>query len=72
MKQRLFGSIAVIASVDTLAWYLDLEKKTDTLRLMWAAMFPLMFAVAMVTLALADRIARRPQVAQSAAANHAE
>ena len=72
MKQRLFGSIAVIASVDALAWYLDLEKETNTLRLMWVALFPLMFAVAMVTLALANRIVRRPQLAQSAAPNHAE
>jgi hypothetical protein len=63
VKQRLFGSIAVIASVDALAWYLDLEKETNTLRLMWVALFPLM---------LADRIARRPQLAQSAAPNHAE
>jgi hypothetical protein len=26
--QRLFGSIAVIASVDALAWYLDLKNET--------------------------------------------
>lgn len=60
LKQRLLGAIAVIAAVDALAWYLDLETTTDLAKLGWAVGFPLMFAVAMVLLALADRLARRP------------
>jgi uncharacterized protein (TIGR00645 family) len=61
VKQRLFGAIMVIAAVDALAWYLDIEKEANNTRLMWVALFPLMFALAMVTLALADRVASRPQ-----------
>lgn len=59
LKQRILGSIAAIASVDALAWYLDLETTTDTAKLVWAIGFPLMFALAMVLLALADWLARR-------------
>jgi uncharacterized membrane protein YqhA len=50
----------VIASIDALARYLDIEKENDV-RLMWVALFALMFGVATVMLALADRIARRSQ-----------
>jgi uncharacterized protein (TIGR00645 family) len=61
LKQRLLGAIAVIAAVDALAWYLDLEGTTDLTKLGWVVGFPLMFAVAMVLLALADRLARRSE-----------
>jgi len=54
LKQRLIGSIAAVAAVDALAWYLDLETYTDTAKLGWALAFPLMFVVAMVLLAFAD------------------
>ena len=40
LKQRLLGSIAVIAAVDALAWYLDLEKTTDTAKLGWVDRLP--------------------------------
>ena len=56
LKQKLLGSIAVIAAVDALAWYLDLEKTTDTAKLGWAIGFPLMFGLAMLVLAVADRV----------------
>jgi uncharacterized protein (TIGR00645 family) len=59
MKQKLLGSIAGIAAVDSLAWYLDLENHADASKLGWAIGFPLMFVAAMVLLALADRLARR-------------
>jgi uncharacterized protein (TIGR00645 family) len=59
LKQRLLGSIAVIASVDALAWYLDLETASDNTKLVWVISFPLMFAVAMLILSLADRATRR-------------
>jgi len=61
LKQKLLGSIVVIAAVDALAWYLDLEKYTDTSKLGWALAFPLMLVVAMLLLAIADRLARHDQ-----------
>jgi uncharacterized protein (TIGR00645 family) len=61
LKQRLLGSIAVIAAVDALAWYLDLEKTAEPTKLIWVAAFPLMFVAAMLMLAIADRIARNKQ-----------
>jgi uncharacterized protein (TIGR00645 family) len=59
LKQKLLGSIVVIAAVDALAWYLDLEKYTDTSKLGWVLAFPLMLVVAALMLAIADRLARR-------------
>jgi uncharacterized protein (TIGR00645 family) len=56
LKQRLLGSIAVIAAVDALAWYLDLEKEADSTKLGWVIGFPLMFVAAMLMLAIADRL----------------
>jgi uncharacterized protein (TIGR00645 family) len=61
LKQRLIGSIAAIAIVDALAWYLDLEKSADGGKLIWVVAFPLMFAVAALILAGADRFMRRDQ-----------
>jgi uncharacterized protein (TIGR00645 family) len=58
LKQKLLGSIVIIAAVDALAWYLDLEKYPDTAKLGWAIAFPLMFVVAMFMLAIADRLGR--------------
>ena len=57
LKQKLLGSIAVIAAIDALAWYLDLEETTATAKLAWAIGFPLMFVAALLMLALADRLA---------------
>lgn len=56
LKQKLLGSIVIIAAVDALTWYLDLEKYTDTSKLGWAIAFPLMFVVSMLMLAIADRL----------------
>jgi uncharacterized protein (TIGR00645 family) len=61
LKQRVMGSIAVIAAVDALAWYLDLEKNADSLKLTWVAAFPLVFVVAMLLMALADRLSQHPR-----------
>ncbi|MGB6536481.1 MAG: YqhA family protein [Xanthobacteraceae bacterium] len=58
LKQRLLASIAVIAAVEALAWYLDLEHTTDLTKLGWAIAFPLLFFVALVLLAIADRLGR--------------
>jgi len=60
LKQKLLGSIVGIASVDALAWYFDLEKYSDTSRLIWALAFPLTFVVVMLGLAIADRLGRPP------------
>jgi uncharacterized protein (TIGR00645 family) len=62
LKQRLLASIAGIAAVDALAWYLDLEKFSDTSKLSWAIAFPVMFVVAMVFLAIADWLARQSNI----------
>ncbi len=59
LKQKLLGSIAVIAAVDALAWYLDLEQTADMTKLGWAVGFPLMFAGALLMFAIADRLDRR-------------
>jgi uncharacterized protein (TIGR00645 family) len=61
LKQRLIGSIAAIAVVDALAWYLDLENSADSSKLIWVVAFPLMFAVTALILAGADRFMRRDQ-----------
>jgi uncharacterized protein (TIGR00645 family) len=58
LKQRVMGSIAVIAAVDALAWYLDLERGADSVKLTWVAAFPLIFVAAMLLLAIADRLSR--------------
>jgi uncharacterized protein (TIGR00645 family) len=54
LKQKLLGSIVGIASVDGLAWYFDIEKYTDTSRLVWVLAFPVIFAFVMLLLAIAD------------------
>jgi uncharacterized protein (TIGR00645 family) len=59
LKLRLLGSLAGIAAVDALAWYLDLEKYSDVSKLGWALAFPLMFGVAMMMVAFADWLARQ-------------
>lgn len=60
LKQKLLGSIVGIAAVDALAWDLDLDKSADTSKLAWVIAFPLMFVTAMVLVAVADRLVRRP------------
>lgn len=59
LKQKLMGSLVVIAAVDALAWYLDLEKYADTAKLAWAIAFPLVFVAAMLILAIADWLDRQ-------------
>ncbi len=59
LKQKLLGSIVAIAAVDALAWYFDLEKEPDTSKLVWVLGFPLVFAVVMLLLAIADWLSDR-------------
>jgi uncharacterized protein (TIGR00645 family) len=64
LKQKLLGSIAAIAAVDALAWYLDLQGTTDATKLIWAVGFPLMFVGALLMLAIADRLGRKNNEAE--------
>ncbi len=59
LKQKLLGSIVGIAAVDALAWYFDLEKESDTSKLIWVLGFPATFAVVMLLLAAADWLTAR-------------
>jgi uncharacterized protein (TIGR00645 family) len=54
LKQKLLGSVVGIAAVDALAWYFDLEKETDTSKLIWVLGFPMVFALVMLILSAAD------------------
>jgi uncharacterized protein (TIGR00645 family) len=59
LKQKLLGSIVGIAAVDALAWYFDLEKEPDTSKLVWVLGFPLILAIVMLILAVADWFSSR-------------
>ena len=59
LKQKLLGSVAVIAAVDALAWYLDLEKYPETSKLIWAVGFPVVLVLALLMLAAADWLGRQ-------------
>lgn len=56
LKQKLLGSIVAIAAVNTLEWFADLEHHADTIKLGWVVGILIAFAVAMLILALADRL----------------
>jgi uncharacterized protein (TIGR00645 family) len=63
LKQKLLGSIAAIAAVNVLEWFMDLDRNADSVKLIWVVGILLAFAVAMFLMALADR-------ASNAAGNH--
>jgi uncharacterized protein (TIGR00645 family) len=56
LKQKLLGSILAIAAVNVLEWFVDIDRSVDNLKLGWVVGILLAFAVAMVLLALADRL----------------
>jgi len=56
LKQRLLGSIVAIVAVNVLDWFLDIDRSVDNLKLVWVVGILLAFAVAMVLLAIADRL----------------
>jgi uncharacterized protein (TIGR00645 family) len=56
LKQKLLGSIAAIAAVNVLEWFMDIDRSVDNIKLGWVVGILLAFAVAMLILALADRI----------------
>ena len=56
LKQKLLGSIVAIAAVNALEWFTDIERQADSTKLGWVVAIPLTFAVAMLVLAIADRV----------------
>ncbi len=56
LKQKLLGSILAIAAVNVLEWFMDIDRSADNTKLAWVVGILLAFAVAMLVLAIADRI----------------
>jgi uncharacterized protein (TIGR00645 family) len=56
LKQKLLGSIVAIAAVNALEWFADIDRQADSAKLAWVVGILLAFAVAMLVLAMADRI----------------
>ena len=57
LKQKLLGSIVAITAVNTLEWYMDIDRHPDGTKLAWVVGILLAFAVTMLILAAADRLA---------------
>jgi uncharacterized protein (TIGR00645 family) len=56
LKQRLLGSILAIAAINVLEWFMDIDRNADNIKLGWVVGILLAFAVAMLLLAIADRL----------------
>ncbi len=56
LKQKLLGSILAIAAVNVLEWFMDIDRSVDNIKLGWVVGILLAFAVAMLVLAIADRL----------------
>ena len=56
LKQKLLGSIAAIAAVNVLEWFMDIDRSVDNIKLGWVVGILLAFAIAMLVLAAADRL----------------
>ncbi len=56
LKQKLLGSIIAIAAVNVLEWFMDIDRSVDNTKLGWVVGILLAFAVAMLVLAIADRV----------------
>lgn len=56
LKQKLLGSIVAIAAVNVLEWFIDIDRSVESVKLGWVVGILLAFAVAMLILAVADRI----------------
>jgi len=61
LKQKLLGSIAAIAAVNVLEWFMDIDRSVDNVKLGWVVGILLAFALAMLILAIADRISEPPE-----------
>ena len=56
LKQKLLGSIIAIAAVNVLEWFMDIDRSVDNTKLGWVVGILLAFALAMLMLAIADRV----------------
>ena len=56
LKQKLLGSIIAIAAVNVLEWFMDIERSVDNIKLAWVVGILLAFSLAMLMLAIADRV----------------
>jgi len=56
LKQRLLGSIVAIVAVSVLDWFLDIDRSADNHKLTWVVGILIAFAVAMLLLAVSDRL----------------
>ncbi len=56
LKQRLLGSILAIAAINVLDWFMDINRSAEAGKLGWIVGIFLAFAVAMLLLAIADRL----------------
>ena len=56
LKQKLLGSIVAIAAVNVLEWFMDIEQHADNSKLAWVVGILIAFAIAMLVLAIADRV----------------
>jgi uncharacterized protein (TIGR00645 family) len=54
LKLKLLGSIAAIAAVEGLEWFLEIEKYSDSSKFAWAIGFQLTFVVSVLLLAGAE------------------
>ncbi len=59
LKQKLLGSIVAIAAVNVLEWFMDIDRSVDNTKLGWVVGILLAFAVAMLVLAIADRLTQK-------------
>src|SRR5262245_66515438 len=55
LKQKLFGAIAVIAAVNVLEWFMDIERQADNTTLVWVVGILLASEVSLLILAIADQ-----------------
>jgi uncharacterized protein (TIGR00645 family) len=56
LKQKLLGSIVAIAAVNVLEWFMNVDTQVDNVKLAWVVGILIAFAVAMLILAVADRV----------------
>jgi uncharacterized protein (TIGR00645 family) len=66
LKQKLLGSIAAIAAVNVLEWFMDIDRHADNTKLAWVVGILLAFAVSMLILAIADRLSHLNETGASA------
>jgi uncharacterized protein (TIGR00645 family) len=64
LKQKLLGSIVAIAAINVLEWFMDIDRTVDNAKLGWVVGILLVFAVAMLVLAIADRVAEAAEQAE--------